>query len=35
MFLAYSDNYLREAQVSKEQIELKATMVEEVRACCV
>ena len=31
MFLEYSDTFLRNAQKSKEQIELKAALVEEVR----
>lgn len=31
MFLEYSDSFLRDAQASKEQIELKAAVVEEVR----
>jgi hypothetical protein len=30
MFLEYSDSFLRDAQASKEQIEMKAAVVEEV-----
>lgn len=30
MFLAYSDSFLRQAQISKDQIEAKAVAVEEV-----
>lgn len=30
MFLSYSDTFLRDAQLSKEQIELKASLMEEV-----
>lgn len=37
MFLAYSDSFLRQAQISKDQIEAKAVAVEEVSGtdeCC-
>ena len=34
MFLSYSDNFLRDAQLSKEQIELKASLMEEVSGFC-
>lgn len=33
MFLAYSDSFLKHAQISKELIEAKAIAVEEVRMC--
>jgi hypothetical protein len=33
MFLAYSDSFLKHAQISKELIEAKAIAVEEVRLC--
>ena len=33
MFLAYSDSFLKQAQISKELIEAKAIAVEEVRTC--
>jgi hypothetical protein len=33
MFLAYSESFLKHAQISKELIEAKAIAVEEVRLC--